>query len=206
MASYRITKYATATTVFIGIAYLFMLMIEREYLNSQDVKIRIPVCKMNPSMEKQDYFIGAGCLIVQKNQILLIERPFTFANPFDYGKLAIPGGTAIRGEAAQCVAARETFEETGIEVEIVSIVKHFNNHFTLFECKPVKPITEDDLLYKKPFEVNGLQWVALDELLDKKLRFSWQFPDVIAWIKNKKNATTAAKPAPVIGKKTSEIS
>ena len=49
-------------------------------------------------------------------------------------KLSPLGGTAVQQEAAQCTAHRETWEETGVEVRVGTLLKNVNRQFYLFHC------------------------------------------------------------------------
>jgi len=58
--------------------------------------------------------IKAGCVVVGQNQVLLVSRP-----DLAVGRWGFPKGHAEAGETLEQVAARETREETGYQVEII---------------------------------------------------------------------------------------
>jgi ADP-ribose pyrophosphatase YjhB (NUDIX family) len=60
----------------------------------------------------------AGAIVETGGGIVLIQR----AIEPGYGLWTFPGGFVERGEVAEAAAARETLEETGLEIEISDIV------------------------------------------------------------------------------------
>jgi ADP-ribose pyrophosphatase YjhB (NUDIX family) len=60
----------------------------------------------------------AGAIVETGGGIVLIQR----AIEPGYGLWTFPGGFVERGEVAEAAAARETLEETGLEIEISEIV------------------------------------------------------------------------------------
>jgi len=62
--------------------------------------------------------VGVGILIQQGDKYLLIQRA---AEP-DKGLWSIPGGMVELGEKVSEAAVREVFEETGLVVEIISVL------------------------------------------------------------------------------------
>ena len=67
----------------------------------------------------------AFCLVENdKTQVLLIQRGYGK----EKGKWSLPGGFVDKGESSRHAAYRETKEETGLTVEIVSTVMIGRNH------------------------------------------------------------------------------
>ena len=58
--------------------------------------------------------LGVGSVIVSGGKVVLVRRG---SNP-DYGLWSIPGGLVNPGETLREACARESFEETGIVVEV----------------------------------------------------------------------------------------
>tara|TARA_Y100000590_G_scaffold468197_1_gene649948 strand:- start:700 stop:1233 length:534 start_codon:yes stop_codon:yes gene_type:complete len=79
---------------------------------------------------------NAGCVVSDG------ERVLYFYSAFD--NYDLPGGTAKEGELSPCTAARETWEETGIEVKVTGLLKSYPYSFFMFECQPVSSIQTDD--------------------------------------------------------------
>lgn len=70
---------------------------------------------------------NAGCLIRFDQRILLVTHRLT-------GKFDIPGGMQKTGESLACTAHRETFEETGLNVEVLFPVAQTTNGLLVFSC------------------------------------------------------------------------
>lgn len=60
--------------------------------------------------------IRAACAVVQRDDgaVLLVKRRY----PPEAGLWSVPGGKTESGESVRAAAARETFEETGLHVDI----------------------------------------------------------------------------------------
>src|SRR5947208_15592006 len=59
--------------------------------------------------------IGAGAVVVHEGRVLLVRNIFGVTR----GRYLLPAGRASVGELPDTAAARETFEETSLRVEIV---------------------------------------------------------------------------------------
>lgn len=65
----------------------------------------------------------AACCVVKDDHVLLQCRG-------DSGKWGFPGGALELGESLREAAVRETFEETGIEVELLEPIGTYSKHFS----------------------------------------------------------------------------
>ena len=65
--------------------------------------------------------VGVGALIIDGNRILLVERG---REPLK-GYWSLPGGAVETGERLEDALRREVREETGLEVEILHLIKVF---------------------------------------------------------------------------------
>ncbi|MBL0725409.1 MAG: NUDIX domain-containing protein [Alphaproteobacteria bacterium] len=110
----------------------------------------------------------AGCMIEQDDSILMIEGAFSFEDFNRWKKFAFPAGTVIGNEEPSCTAVREVAEETGVAVEVIGFVGRIGENFALFLCKPLKRITEDDLKWKKLFEVRKLHFVKVSSIINRE--------------------------------------
>ena len=82
--------------------------------------------------------IGAVAAIIEHGRILLTQRE-------DSDVWCLPGGAVEDGESLEEAAAREAFEETGLQVRLTRLVgmysqprwHHGGNHFALFAAEPI---------------------------------------------------------------------
>lgn len=87
-----------------------------------------PACRT--ALDDPEFAFAAGCLIRHGDRMLAVRHRFG-------GKLGFPAGRTSSGENAQCVAHRETWEETGLEVVVHDMLKRFGNGFALYRCELV---------------------------------------------------------------------
>ena len=103
------------------------------------------------------------------------------------GKLDIPGGTANADESAQCTAHRETFEETGFNVEVGKHLGTNQRDFHFFACTlagdftgelqrfPVPYWSETEvsaIMLKDPFATRANAWRFQDQLVPLRAMFN----------------------------------
>lgn len=89
------------------------------YCRAQQQPIELPNTTHNTNT--------AGCLIRFEHQALLITHRFS-------QRLDIPGGSTKNNESLACAAHRETFEETGLNVEVLFPVTQTKNGMIIFAC------------------------------------------------------------------------
>ena len=66
--------------------------------------------------------VAAVCLIEREGKVLMIRR----GTDLGYGLWSLPGGFVDRGEVVEAAAAREAWEETGLEVAVDSLIGLFS--------------------------------------------------------------------------------
>ena len=83
------------------------------------------------------------------------------------GKIGLPGGLLKSGESAQCAAFRETWEETGLQLQPVELLQVFSKDFHLYRCDHVEqaqnidpPLTFEviDSFYLPPGNLDDYEW------------------------------------------------
>jgi ADP-ribose pyrophosphatase YjhB (NUDIX family) len=82
--------------------------------------------------------IGTIVAMIEQGRILLTQRE-------DSAVWCLPGGAVEDGESLEQAAARETFEETGLQVRLTRLVgvysqphwHHGGHHFALFAGEPI---------------------------------------------------------------------
>ena len=118
---------------------------------------------------------AAGCVITTPKGIVLgIGTKF--------GDIRIPFGAHEIGETAQDTAARETLEETGLDVDVGSLLQTFENESAfLFHCLPTRPI--DDYSQLSPVDTSEIaEVIVLDPGTmsnhdGRKIKNSWRFAE-----------------------------
>lgn len=106
----------------------------------------------------------AGAIVELDGGIILIQR----AIEPGYGLWTFPGGFVERGEVAEAAAARETLEETGLEIETTGVVGLYTYEgqvpaIAVFaaEITGGEPVPLDETLAVKSFPRDGLPWAEM---------------------------------------------
>ena len=106
----------------------------------------------------------AGAIVELDGGIVLIQR----AIEPGYGRWTFPGGFVERGEVAEEAAARETLEETGLEVEVSGIIGLYTYEgqipaVAVFAARATagEPEPLDETLDVRSFPRGGLPWSGL---------------------------------------------
>ena len=95
-----------------------------------------PVCRVSDTLLSQENqvdenrstaLIAAACLIKTNSKVLLVEHRLS-------GKLDFPGGGLLENESVACTAHRETWEETGFNVEVTQYLSTTPNGLAIFGC------------------------------------------------------------------------
>ena len=125
-------------------------------------------CASPPPCNIPSELVGnAGCLIMHGDQFLVARHR-------KKDKWNLPGGTAERGESAQCTAARETWEELGLEVEVGALLRQQENGFYLFSCS-LRP-SQYQPSYTVPLsgimEVSRISWLSVEDVTAD----DWRYP------------------------------
>ncbi len=109
------------------------------------------------------FIVGIGVVCMNsKNQVLLLHH--RFHNEYPWG---LPTGWMHRNEHPQEAARRELKEETGIDVEIKSILSIESNRSWLEIIFLGISINDNVLLEDR--EIQGYAWVGYNELRNYKL-------------------------------------
>ena len=77
-----------------------------------------PVCPDCGRVIFYDPKVAVICIVPREGKVLMIRR----STELGYGLWGLPGGYVDRGEVVERAAAREVWEETGLEVEIGGLV------------------------------------------------------------------------------------
>jgi 8-oxo-dGTP diphosphatase len=117
-------------------------------------------------------FLGVGALIFEASKILLVERG---KQPLK-GYWSLPGGILETGEKLEDALRREVLEETGLEVEPISVFEIFERimpddtgraeyHYVLIDylCRPVGGRLQ------AASDASSAAWVAQHNLAEYRL-------------------------------------
>lgn len=106
----------------------------------------------------------AGAIVELDGGMVLIQR----AIEPGYGLWTFPGGFVERGEVAEAAAARETLEETGLEIEVAGIVGFYTYEdqapaIAVFAARVTggEPVPLDETLDVRAFPREGLPWAEM---------------------------------------------
>lgn len=141
-----------------------------------------PVCRVSDA-HVDDAMGNAGCIIRVNDKLVTIGHRQT-------GALDIPGGTANEGEQSQCTAHRETFEETGFNVEVGKLLGVAKNGFRFYQCDLSNGLDTDIEIYPVP------DWAGIEVAYIKRtdpfdtLASEWRYPgryfDILKWFNETK--------------------
>ncbi|MDN4503543.1 NUDIX hydrolase [Alteromonadaceae bacterium BrNp21-10] len=160
-------------------------MIERVYAKQYFVSICLflviscsseqpadPICRID-DRHFDTHSGNAGCVIRLQNRLMSITHRLS-------GKYDIPGGTSASQETAQCTAHRETWQETGFNVEVGELLGEKDNGFRFYQCTlsgnftgeisqfPVPDWSQSEVTAIQlvdPFATPAKQWRYPDELI-----------------------------------------
>lgn len=132
-----------------------------------------PDCRM--AFEEPEFAFAAGCMVKSGDRMLVVRHVYG-------GKLGFPAGRARSGESAQCVAHRETWEETGMEVIVHGMLWRFRNGFALYRCELVNPdaaATEPAVPRNGRSEVSQVLWLDPASTGAADWRFPRDYPVIV---------------------------
>jgi 8-oxo-dGTP diphosphatase len=115
-----------------------------------------------PSVDAPDSAPSAGCLVLVHGRVLVVEDA--------RGRVSPPGGKTRPWESAQCAAHRESWEETGLNLQPGPLLHTFATGFKLYQCglHPASGV----IIPRAPAEVVRAYWLPLAEFGS----VSWRFP------------------------------
>ncbi|MBJ2128177.1 NUDIX hydrolase [Alteromonas sp. IB21] len=132
---------------------------------SSEVLARLDALQTNSASE----VTAAACLIKVDKKVLLIRHRLS-------NKLDFPGGGLANSESPACAAHRETWEETGFNVEVSQYLATTKNGLALFGCALDAGVeTFPDAFDAPPWaklEVKGLEKVDPFSIDEKSMRFA----------------------------------
>ena len=121
--------------------------------------------------------LPSACLVRDGRYLLVVEHRLS-------GRYDLPAGQASNEEFAACTAHRETFEETGLNVEVVQFVGQSSTGLQLFHCKQQAGFSAPEFAPPAPFwqthEIADVLWIDPFEISEQDWRFPEQLVEVRA--------------------------
>lgn len=105
------------------------------------------------------------------------------------GRVSPPGGHAESGEDARCVAHRETWEETGLNLRPGRLLRTFDTGFKLYQCSVLPDAGEIDP--RDLVEVRRAYWLPVEDFG----RVDWRFPEQGAQLRQLIQTSEPASPS-----------
>lgn len=133
-----------------------------------------PACRK--AFEEPDFAFAAGCLVRNGERMLMVRHRYS-------GKIGFPAGFARPGESAQCVAHRETWEESGVSVVVHGLLKRLGTGLALYHCEPVdEAMAAGDSLPVPPSgrnEISEVMWLDPRSTDVSEWRFERDYPVIL---------------------------
>jgi ADP-ribose pyrophosphatase YjhB (NUDIX family) len=121
---------------------------------------------------KRPVSLGAGAVIVHNDRVLLVRN----IRGVTRGRYLLPAGRVNIGELPDHAAARETFEETNLRVEVEGLIglrlwvmdHGEHNYFFMFKAKLLSPVNDlrpnsDEIDDARFFTREEMQALSVDE-------------------------------------------
>src|SRR5947207_1360 len=123
---------------------------------------------------KRPLSIGAGALVIHDHRVLLVRN----IRGVTRGRYLLPAGRVNPDELPDQAAARETFEETGLRVEIEGLMgvrlwvmdDGEHNYFFMFRAKLLSPISD---LRPNPNEIDDARFFSREEMQALTVDETW---------------------------------
>lgn len=144
----------------------FYLTISLFCLNGcQDPELGEPACRVAPETAQPE-IADAVCVVRLDDKLLTVTHRLS-------GKFDLPGGTSNQSETAQCTAHRETWEETGFNVEVGMLLHvnpdglryyacqlsgNFDGQLTEFPVPDWARVEVSSIQLIDPFKISNHQW------------------------------------------------
>ena len=132
---------------------------------------------------------SAGCFSVINQRLLVVEALS--------GDISPPGGSSDSGEAAQCTAVRETWEETGLALKPARRLATFATGFHLYECQ--RDANSGVIDPPPRLEVRRAFYLHVDEFD----QWNWRYPGQAEQLRNL--IKSSENPAPPASARTESV-
>src|SRR5579863_9223052 len=131
----------------------------------------LPIERPRP---KRPLSIGAGVIVAHDNRVLLVRNIYGVTR----GRYLLPAGRVNPDELPDRAAARETFEETGLRVEIEGLMgvrlwvmdDGEHNYFFMFRARLLSPASD---LRPETREIDDARFFSKEEMENLSLDETW---------------------------------
>ncbi len=145
-----------------------------------------PACRVSSQFE-QTIKGNAACLIRLDGKLLTVTHRLT-------GTFDLPGGTANNNESAQCTAHRETWEETGFNVEVGKLIGESQQGYHFYACKLSGNFNGEIREFPVP-DWSNLEVTSIQLVDPYNLHYNqWRFPDQLILVRNMFNQVEDSSP------------
>jgi len=135
----------------------------------------------HPTRPKRPLSIGAGAVIVHEGRVLLVRN----IRGVTRERYLLPAGRVNANELPDQAAIRETFEETGLRVEIEGLLgvriwvmdDGEHNYFFMFRAKLLSPLSD---LQPNPAEIDDARFFSKEEMAALGVDETWSGAIAIA--------------------------
>jgi 8-oxo-dGTP diphosphatase len=143
-----------------------------------------------PLHPKRPLSLGAGAVVMHDGRVLLVRN----IRGFTKGRYLLPAGRVNPGELPDHTAARETFEETNLRVEIDGLLgvrlwvmdDGEHNYFFMFRARLLSPISD---LKPNTAEIDDARFFSKEEMDALSTDETWSGAIAIAYKGLDPNAT-----------------
>jgi ADP-ribose pyrophosphatase YjhB (NUDIX family) len=137
---------------------------------------------IEPSRPRRPLSMGAGAVVVHEDRVLLVRNIYGATK----GRYLLPAGRVNIGELPDVTAARETFEETNLRVEIEGLLgvriwvmdDGEHNYFFMFKATLLSPISE---LRPNTGEIDDARFFSREEMDALTIDETWAGAIAIAY-------------------------
>ncbi len=139
----------------------------------------VPIERSRP---RRPLSMGAGAVVVHEDRVLLVRNIYGATK----GRYLLPAGRVNMGELPDVAAARETFEETNLRVEIEGLLgvriwvmdDDEHNYFFMFKATLLSPISE---LRPNTGEIDDARFFSREEMDALTVDETWAGAIAIAY-------------------------
>lgn len=126
--------------------------------------------------------MGAGAIVISEGRVLLVRNIYGVTR----GRYLLPAGRVNAGELPDQAAVRETFEETGLRVEIEGLIgvriwvmdDGEHNYFFMFRAKLLSPVSD---LRPNLDEIDDARFFTREEMQALSVEETWSGAIAIAY-------------------------